>query len=899
MIQKSNLLTLFVTAIVLGHFGGDLRADYPVIARAADGFGTVDLSKFQADSTGAILSVENGGTLRVKSGGGMKFLVTTPTVGQVLGATNVDGTVGWTSPSALGVTAVTAGSGLIGGGGPGAITIDAGAGNGITVGANDIGITLGTANYVLGMNSGATASEYKAITGTADEIDITHTVGGIQIGLVNPLIVGKGGTGAATLTANALLYGNGTSALGSLGLGTTTTVLHGNAAGVSTWGPVSLTADVSGTLPAGNLPTAAADGTTLGAMAGAAADFDASSGVFSIDYTNGQAATGSVKGFLTAADWTTFNAKAGWTSGVPSSSYVLRSDGTGIIGTSALTFVTATGQLAIPTTGSGAGISLGGDVNIYRSASDTARIPDSLIVDTAGAFGPYATLGGPGGISQLAVGSQADFTDLAIENYLDWVVGKTGSVLSLNHAGGTKASPTTLTDTSIVGVVRARAYNATLGNYVSVAHLGFRVDGVSGSDSGGLASLAVASTSTAIRNVFTVRGDGYGEFYNAVEPTWLVISQGGDLGVARALEVQDFAVLNALNVGGTSDPGTGKLTVLDSINVGATGAAGPGTNQVFIVADSGANNTAYPVLQLRDKHNGADNATSGAIGSLEFYSEDATVFMGSSIRAAVRAHHGGTGGGSTGMKLYTGLTALTANLSIAPGGLVIIGDSFTAGGSATAQNDLLVTDDLEIDGEIHQDGTSANVFAGVINGPNGTASLPAFTGTDTDTGIGFGTNIVNIGWNGAVAAVFDTNGLSLTQPTIGSNVLKMVSTSTGDDPSMRWQQYRATTTDGTQTTLGAPTLTSNMTSSVEAHVICRQTGASDQGAYYIIRAIYKNPSGTAALVGSATTTTVGESTAGWDVTLDASGATARVRVTGAAATNLTWHATVIITEVGS
>ena len=55
---------------------------------------------------------------------------------------------------------------------------------------------------------------------------------------------------------------------------------------------------------------AAADGSTKGAAAFTANDFNAASGVISIDYTNGQAASASNKGFLTAADWTTFNGKA-------------------------------------------------------------------------------------------------------------------------------------------------------------------------------------------------------------------------------------------------------------------------------------------------------------------------------------------------------------------------------------------------------------------------------------------------------------------------------------------------------------------------------------------------------------------------------------------------------------
>jgi hypothetical protein len=60
---------------------------------------------------------------------------------------------------------------------------------------------------------------------------------------------------SSALTANALVLGGGAGAtpmpMGSLG--TTTTVLHGNAAGPPTFGAVSLATDVSGNLPVTNL----------------------------------------------------------------------------------------------------------------------------------------------------------------------------------------------------------------------------------------------------------------------------------------------------------------------------------------------------------------------------------------------------------------------------------------------------------------------------------------------------------------------------------------------------------------------------------------------------------------------------------------------------------------------
>lgn len=89
---------------------------------------------------------------------------------------------------------------------------------------------------------------------------------------------------------------------------------YGITDGVSTSRTISTTSPLSGggDLSANrtlSIADAVADGATKGAAAFTASDFNSASGVISIDYANGQKATTSQPGFLTAADWTTFNNK--------------------------------------------------------------------------------------------------------------------------------------------------------------------------------------------------------------------------------------------------------------------------------------------------------------------------------------------------------------------------------------------------------------------------------------------------------------------------------------------------------------------------------------------------------------------------------------------------------------
>lgn len=81
----------------------------------------------------------------------------------------------------------------------------------------------------------------------------------------------------------------------------------GSVTGVTGTSPISSS---GGTAPDISITNAKADGSSKGAATFTATDFnDDGSGGISIDYTNGQSASASNKGFLTSTDWSTFNAK--------------------------------------------------------------------------------------------------------------------------------------------------------------------------------------------------------------------------------------------------------------------------------------------------------------------------------------------------------------------------------------------------------------------------------------------------------------------------------------------------------------------------------------------------------------------------------------------------------------
>ena len=163
-------------------------------------------------------------------------------------------------------------------------------------------------------------------------------------GTVTPVSSGTVTHSTGALTASAVIVGNGAGDIKALAsLGTTTTLLHGNAAGLPTFGAVALAADVSGDLPFANFVQATAASKLVGrGSASGAGDFEeislgaslsmsattlslaanqAIAGIAFIIDGNGSAITTGVKGFLqipfacTISSWTILSTDAAATSG--------------------------------------------------------------------------------------------------------------------------------------------------------------------------------------------------------------------------------------------------------------------------------------------------------------------------------------------------------------------------------------------------------------------------------------------------------------------------------------------------------------------------------------------------------------------------------------------------------
>jgi hypothetical protein len=152
------------------------------ITTSADNYGS--WSVLTDSGNGAIKAITSGETLTIQSGTG----ITVTNTGNVITITN---------SNTADITGVSAGNGIVGGGNSGDVTLNIGAGDGITVNADDVAVNV---SYVRGQFSASGDLTYNASTGV---FSFTNDAGDIESVTAGNGLVGGGTSGAVTLDIGA------------------------------------------------------------------------------------------------------------------------------------------------------------------------------------------------------------------------------------------------------------------------------------------------------------------------------------------------------------------------------------------------------------------------------------------------------------------------------------------------------------------------------------------------------------------------------------------------------------------------------------------------------------------------------------------------------------------------
>ena len=145
--------------------------------------------------------------------------------------------------------------------------------------------------------------------------------------------------------------------------------------------------------------------------------------------------------------------------------------------------------------------------------------------------------------------------------------------------------------------------------------------------------------------------------------------------------------------------------------------------------------------------------------------------------------------------------------------------------------------------------------------------------------------------------------LYINEQTLGYEIFRLESVSTGDDPNYRAFQNRVATTDATVTAIHTIALNDDSVYLIHVYVAARRTGgtggtAGDSAGYTIIGTFKRSAAGVATQIGG-TIKTSQEDQAGWDTDFAVSVNDVLINVTGAVNNNVTWHTTVFLSNLSS
>jgi hypothetical protein len=332
-------------------------------------------------------------------------------------------------------------------------------------------------------------------------------------------------TAGGTLTNNAIVLGAGTTAVAALGsLGTTTTLLHGNAAGGPTFGAASLTADVSGTLPFGNGGTGATALTNHGVVtAGASALTTVAPG------TNGNVLTSN------GTDWTSAAAPAG---------ALTTTDGThSVTSTTTQTF--------------GNGFLVGG-------SAGSATIATTNTLDTQSGTGAFAIPSADGGA--IIVRTNASGGADTIANATGAFGAGYGTTYLTSGFAGNTITPTT----------------AKINNLTALKLGSYQAASIASNGTNYYASLSVPQPATQTGTTF-LKDDMTWAAFGALATT----TPGTGVATAAAANLSAAGGLTTTVASGTSALGTSAISSATCATVVTTAATGTATTDVVTASFNG------------------------------------------------------------------------------------------------------------------------------------------------------------------------------------------------------------------------------------------------------------------------------------------------------------------------
>lgn len=263
--------------------------------------------------------------------------------------------------------------------------------------------------------------------------------------------------------------------------------------------------------------------------------------------------------------------------------------------------------------------------------------------------------------------------------------------------------------------------------------------------------------------------------------------------------------------------------------------------------------------------------------------------------AAVTAAQGGTGLASytTGdLIVASGATTLASLAGASTGNALISGGV----GAAPTYGKIGLTTHVSGTLPVTSGGTNLTSYTTgdliVANSGTSLASLAAVAAGQVLTSTGVGTAPA---WSATPSVTtLLAEALEVLGPALGDPILTLSTDATLTNPAEVVSQYRAATTTATPAALATVTIPEFTTVQIQCMVTARRTGGAagtaEDGAGYIVNAVYKNVAGTATEIGE-DVTVVGEDQVGFDASFAPSSGTAVLSVTGATDNNVTWHAT--------